>query len=163
MKRNIRIATREDVPFILQIYNEAIATTTATFEIEERTVEGQLEWFSQFNENYPLFVMEVDNVIAGYSCIASFNKKAAYKRTVENSLYVNPNYQGQGVGRELLEHTIISTRELGYHTIIAIITEGNESSIHLHEKLGFTYAGTLCEVGHKFGDWQGISYYQLVL
>jgi L-amino acid N-acyltransferase len=163
MKLNIRTATVEDVPFILGIYNEAIVNTTATFEIDERTIEQQLEWFDQFNEEYPLFVAEVDGVVAGYSCIAPFNKKAAYKRTVENSLYIHPDYQGRGLAKKLLQQTIASAKELGYYTIIAIITEGNEGSIKLHEKLGFEFSGTLKEVGNKFDEWKGISYYQLML
>jgi L-amino acid N-acyltransferase len=163
MKLNIRMATREDVPFLLHIYNDAILHTTATFEIDERTVEEQLEWFDQFNENYPLFVVEVDGVIAGYSSIAPFNKKAAYKRTVENSLYIHPNYKGRGIGKKLLQKTIEYAREVGYHTIIAIITDDNTGSIILHEKFGFVFSGTLKEVGNKFGEWRGISYYQLML
>jgi L-amino acid N-acyltransferase YncA len=159
----IRDAQETDVPAILAIYNHAIRTSTATFDLKEHTLEQRLEWFSHYGGNYPLIVAVVDGKVAGYSCLSLFRTKPAYAKTAEISVYIDEKYQGRGIGKALMKEILERAQTLHYHTIIAGITAGNEVSVKLHEKFGFTLAGHFKEVGYKFGAWQDVLFYQLLL
>lgn len=99
----------------------------------------------------------------GYSSLNVYKERKAYDTTAELSIYIDLQYKGKGIGKKLMEETIKSARELGFHTIVSSITEGNEASILLHEKFGFQRCGCLKEVGNKFNKWQNVFYYQLIL
>lgn len=159
----IRKATIGDLPAMLDIYNEAILNLTATFDLVEQTLEQREQWFYKFGEQYPLIVAEDNGEIAGYCGILPYNSKEAYARTVEISIYLSDMHRGKGIGNALMKAIVEQSKELGYHTIIAGITEGNDASVHLHEKYGFKFAGKLKEVGFKFGEWQNVLYFQLLL
>ncbi|GIP39005.1 N-acetyltransferase [Paenibacillus sp. J31TS4] len=159
----IREAAQEDLPALLAIYNYAIVHTTATFDLEEQTLEEREEWFSHYGGVHPLIVAELDGQVAGYGSLSPFRSKPAYARTVENSVYIDPAFFGQGIGARLLEELLVRARALGHHAVLAGITGGNTASIRLHEKFGFRHVGTFPEVGFKFGAWQDVSFYQLVL
>ncbi|RFU60439.1 GNAT family N-acetyltransferase [Peribacillus glennii] len=160
---HIRDAVIDDLPAMLAIYNYAIRNLTATFDLEEQTLEQRKAWFEKYGANYPLIVAEIDGEVAGYSCISPYNAKAAYAGTVELSVYLSEKHQGRGTGTALVIEILRKARELGYHTVLSLITVGNGSSIKLHEKFGFQFAGCVKEVGFKFGEWQDVSYYQLML
>lgn len=159
----IRTAVLEDLPEILAIYNEAVRTTTATFDLEEQTLEERFKWFSKYGERYPLIVADHDKKIIGYCSLSPFNKKAAYEKTVELSIYLSREHRGAGVGSMLMEEIITVASKHRFHAIIGGITTGNEGSVRLHEKFGFHHAGHLREVGYKFGEWHNVDYYQLLL
>lgn len=159
----IREATVDDIASILEIYNDAIAHTTATFDLDQQTVDEKKVWFQQFDRKHPLFVAELNHRVVGYSSLSPFNKKEAYARTVENSIYVHHEARGKGLAKQLLEKLITSAKELEHHSIIALITKGNEVSVKLHKQYDFEYVGVLREVGSKFGEWQDVYFYQLIL
>lgn len=159
----IRRAGLGDVPAILDIYNEAIMHTTATFDLGKRTLEEQTHWFYKYNDTHPLVVAEINGTVMGYCSLSQFRDKEAYKQTVEISVYVHNEARGKGVARKLIEHIIQLAKRAGHHVIIAGITTGNDISIRLHENFGFVHAGTIREVGYKFGEWQDVSFYQLIL
>jgi L-amino acid N-acyltransferase YncA len=160
---NIRRACLADLPRLTEIYNYAILNTTATFDLEPQTVEERKIWFGQHGERYPLIVAEEDGEVMGYCGILPYRSKPAYARTVEISVYVHPDAHGRGIGSRLMEEMICIARELGYHVIVAGITGGNEASFRLHRRFGFQCTGILREVGHKFGEWQDVHFYQLIL
>jgi len=160
---NIREAVREDLPELLAIYNEAIRTLTATFDLEEQTLEERQAWFEQHGEHYPLIIAEVDNQVAGYCSLSPYQPKAAYAYTAELSIYLSVKFRGKGIGTHLIKEILKRARQLKFHTVIAIITSGNDSSVRLHERLGFTCVGHLQEAGLKFGKWQDVSFYQLMI
>lgn len=159
----IRVATIDDIPSILEIYNDAIKNTTATFDLDLQTLEEKQVWFQQFNDIHPLFVAEINKKVVGYSSLLPFNKKEAYAKTVENSIYVHKDARGKGVAKLLLEKLIMAAKEVNHHSIIALITKGNEVSVKLHKKYDFEYVGVLREVGSKFDEWQDVYFYQLIL
>ncbi|WP_438434126.1 GNAT family N-acetyltransferase [Gorillibacterium sp. sgz500922] len=159
----IREAVREDVPELLRIYNHYIAASAATFDLEPQTLEQRLDWFSHYGGDYPLIVAEADGRVAGYAYLSVFRAKPAYKPTVESSVYLDPNSLGRGIGKTLLNEILQRGQALGYHSVIACITVGNEVSVRLHEKFGFRLAGTLPQTGLKFGVWHDIQFYQLIL
>ncbi|KEO80886.1 GNAT family N-acetyltransferase [Tumebacillus flagellatus] len=159
----IRNARIEDLPALLSIYNRAVETTTATFDLERQTYEEREVWFHKYDEKYPLIVAEVDGQVAGYGSLSKFRDKQAYSKSVENSVYIDERFQRRGIGRALLEELVNRARHIGYHTIIAGITAGNEGSVKLHEAFGFELCGVFRQVGYKFDAWQDVEFYQLML
>ncbi|MFH1100628.1 MAG: N-acetyltransferase family protein [Methanobacteriota archaeon] len=146
-----RSARREDLDAITEIYNEAIIKTVATFDTEVKTNEEQKEWFDGHGSENPVLVAEQNGLIVGWGSLSKWSDRCAYSETAEISLYVKEEYQGKGIGRRLIEAIMKEGEKTGLHTIIARITEGNESSLHLHRSVGFTHIGTMKEVGKKFG------------
>lgn len=160
---HIREAVIEDLPNLLMIYNHAVRTSAATFDLEEWTLEERREWFSHYGGPYPLIVAVVDGVVVGYSSLSPFRQKAAYAKTVEISVYIDPKFWGRGIGKILMEEILKRAKELQYHIVISGITAGNDASVKLHEKFGFSYIGTFHEVGWKFNKWQDVMFYELIL
>lgn len=159
----IREAHFRDLPTLVQIYNDAILHTTATFDLEPKTIEERKSWFFRHSPSYPLYVAEVEENVVGYCGILPYSEKAAYAKTVELSIYLHPQAQGKGIGTRLLQVMIEKARSLGYHTILSGITDGNEASIKLHERFGFKKVSHFKEVGYKFGRWLDVCFYQLML
>jgi len=156
-----RPATLEDQSAILDIYNEAVLNTTATFDTEERTMEKQLLWFHSHRQRHPVMVAEVAGSILGWASMSPWSERSAYDASVEVSVYVHADHRGNGVGTRLLELIRLAGKEAGNHTVISRITSGNDVSIHLHEKLGYRIVGTLKEVGFKFGRYLDVVLLQL--
>jgi len=125
---DIRPATVADLDAITGIYNEAILTTTATFDLEPKTREDRQQWFDEHDESHPILVAEVDNRVAGWASLSQWNRRAAYARTAETSMYVKEEYRGQGIGRQLKQAIIEEAGRLGYHTLIAGVAEGSDGS-----------------------------------
>ena len=148
---NIRAATLDDLEAITEIYNYAITKTVATFDTEVKTLDEQKEWFKNHGSKYPVIVAEDDGGIVGFASLAQYSTKCAYSDTAEISLYVKEEHQGKGVGKKLIKAIVDEGEKSDLHVLLARITEGNKTSIHLHEFVGFTHVGILKEVGFKFG------------
>lgn len=159
----IRKPLREDIPALLEIYNYEVEKGAATLDINKKTLEDWEKWYDNHNiENHPLIVCECDGDIAGYATLSSYREKEAYKSTVELSVYVSPCHRKKGVGAFLMEEIIRLAREdESIHTIVSVITSGNEASCRLHKKFGFEFCGTIKEVGVKFGKFVDIENYSL--
>lgn len=164
MKLIIRNAKTEDLVAITEIYNDAVRHTTATFDTTEKTKQEMEQWMQRYsNLFYPLLIAEVEGEVVGYCCLNPFKEKDAYIHTVENSIYIHPNHSGKGIASKLLQEIIHRAIALEHRNMIAVITEGNESSIHLHEKFGFIHCGRLSNVGYKNNQWLSVDYFQLQL
>jgi phosphinothricin acetyltransferase len=159
---NIRQADRSDLAAITDIYNEAILTTTATFDTEPKSIEEQELWFKAHGAQYPLIVAELNGTVVGWASLSKWSDRCAYSKTAELSVYVKSGYRGHGIGRKLFEAIMIRGKEAGLHTIISRITSGNEVSIHLHEELGFEHIGVMKEVGVKHGLLLDVCLMQLI-
>ncbi len=149
----IRQARFEDIPSITRIYNYAIEHTTATFDTEIKTVDDWLIAFSKHGDKYPIIVAVVDLKVVGWGLIKPFGERKAYRYTVEDAVYIDCNYQGQGLGSALLSELISIAREAGFHAMLALVVGGNAASLRLHEKFGFERVGFMKEVGRKFDRW----------
>jgi phosphinothricin acetyltransferase len=160
---NIRKAGNADLPSITDIYNDAVANTTATFDTQTRTLEDRTQWFNNRDENFPIFVAEKNKQIVGYASLNKWSDKKGYDRTAEISLYILPGYQGEGIGKQLIEFIVAEAEETHLHSIIARITEGNEVSIHLHKAVGFEVTGHLKEAGFKFERYLDVTIMQKML
>ena len=160
----LRDATEADVPRILDITNEAIANTTAIWDLEPMTLEARLAWFrDRAAAGFPILVAEVDEAIAGFGSYGAYHAKAGYKFTVEHSVYVAPPAQGLGLGKLLLSALIQHAAARGKHVMVGSIEAGNTASIALHKWAGFTEAGIVREAGWKFGRWLDALYMQKIL
>jgi len=161
---NVRIALETDLEAILEIYNDAIMNTTAVYDYEPHTLEMRKQWFRiKEAQGYPVFVAEDNGRVVGFSSIGPWRAWAAYKYSVENSIYVAANQRGKGIGKLLLQPLIKAAEELDMHTIVAGIDSTNEVSIKLHERFGFKEVGHFTQVGYKFGRWLDLTFMQLLL
>jgi L-amino acid N-acyltransferase YncA len=147
----IRRANVDDLASITEIYNEAIITTTATFDTEAKTIAERLAWFEMHDERHPILVALADAQVVGWASITKWSDRPAYADTAETSFYVKSEYRGRGIGRQLKEAVIEEARKFGFHSLIARVAEGSQESIHLNESFGFVHIGVLKEVGRKFG------------
>lgn len=147
----IRLAEVADVPAITDIYNEAILTTTATFDTEPKTVADRTQWWQSHDERHPVLVAEVEGKVVGWASLTRWSERRAYDDTAETSFYVLSTFRGRGIGRRLKEAIIQEAVRLRFHTLIARAAEGSHESVHLNERAGFVHIGTLKEVGRKFG------------
>ena len=159
---NIRPATEADIVAITEIYNEAIANTTATFDTEPKTLEERFQWFEAHDESHPVLVAEIDELVIGWATLSKWSDRSAYDSTAEVSVYVHHQHRDQGIGKRLLEVITLEGEKAGLHTLISRITQGNEKSIYLHERLGFENVGVLKEVGKKFGKFLDVHMLQKV-
>ena len=156
----IRPATRADLPGILEIYNDAVLTTTATYDYEPRTLEHRTQWFEERQrDGYPVFVA-VDDAgrVIGWSALNPFHARIGYRFTSENSVYVAADMRGKGVGKLLLAPLIEGAKARGLHAIIAVIDADNEASIRLHAAFGFEKVGHFKQTGFKFNRWLDVVY-----
>jgi L-amino acid N-acyltransferase len=159
----IRRALLADSAAIAEIYNEAILTTTATFDTEPKSVEERTQWLQSHDDRHPMLVALADGSVVGWASLTRWSDRAAYDGTAETSFYVHSTARGRGIGRKLKEATINEARRLGYHTLIARVAEGSTESLHLNESTGFTHVGTLKEVGRKFGKLLDVHILQKML
>jgi L-amino acid N-acyltransferase len=161
---SVRRAVRGDVPAILDIYNDAVLNTTASYDYEPRSLESRLAWFDEHErDDFPVFVAEIEGRVVGWSSLSRFRERRGYRFTAENSIYVMPEWQGQGIGKRLLAPLIDAARQGSWHAIIAAIDGANQASIRLHERFGFVKVGHFKEVGHKFDRWLDVVYMELLL
>jgi len=149
----LRLARNEDAEAIRTIYNNEISSGTATFDLAPRTPEQQREWMTERSGAHVVLVAEVNEEIVGFGALSRYMKRPAYSTTVENSVYVRPANQGQGIGEAILATLVDRAAEHGFHTIIARIGSESEGSIALHRKAGFEEIGREREIGRKFGRW----------
>ncbi len=159
----IRKALEKDILPLLSIYNYEVENSTATFDLNPKTREQWETWFYAHNVgNHPLIVAEIDGEVAGYASLSSYREKEAYKSTVELSVYVGVPYRRRGVATALMTEILDMARcDSTIHTVVSVITSENEESAKLHDKMGFTFCGTIHEVGEKFGRFLSISNYEL--
>lgn len=158
----IRKATRDDVPQILEIYNEIILNTTAVYSYKPHTLQMRYDWFDErMKNNFPVFVAEENGGIAGFSTYGYFRAYPAYKYTVENTVHVAKNHRGKGIAKLLLKAIIDDAKEKDFHTMIAVVDADNTVSIKLHEAFGFVEVGFMKQVGYKFERWLDLKFLQL--
>ena len=161
----VRPAVREDCPAILAIYNEAVLTTTASYDYEPRTLEHRVQWFEAHErDGYPMFVAEdFQGLVVGWSALNKYHDRIGYRFTTENSIYIAEAHRGRGLGKKLLEPLIDAARAKGLRAIIACIDAANDVSVRLHARYGFETVGHFKQVGFKFGRWLDVVYMEKLL
>ena len=165
MKSITRIARIEDLETILEIVNDAILNTTAIYDYDVRTLNEQISWFQEKQEqNFPVIVATDENdKVIGFGTYGTFRMKIGFKFTVEHSVYVKEGFAGKGIGKALLLELINIAKAQKLHVMVGCIDAKNTGSIEFHEKFGFKKAGILKESGYKFEQWLDLQFVQLIL
>lgn len=164
-RMSIRTATEADAPRITEIYNDAVAHTTAIWNDTVVSEENRRLWIRErLAAGFPLLVaVDEDDDVLGYATYGPWRPHDGYRHTVEHSVYVRGDQRGAGLGRVLMEALLEAARAQGIHVLVAGIDAENAGSIALHEKLGFVRTGLLPQVGVKFGRWLDLAFLQLTL
>jgi len=175
---SIRQARESDIPGILDIYNDAILTTTALYTYEPFTLAMMQQWFAEKTAKaLPVLVAEdpagdksstgildpAAPAVAGFASYGPFRPWPAYKYSVEHSIYVHKDQRGKGIAKKLLRTLIDHATNANLHTIVAGIDSQNDVSINLHRQFGFKETGQIAQVGYKFGRWLDLVFMQLIL
>ncbi|MGV3569550.1 MAG: GNAT family N-acetyltransferase [Ramlibacter sp.] len=150
---------------ILAIFNEAIATSTALYDYRPRPPESMAGWFKAKEAGgFPVIgCVDEAGTLLGFASYGTFRAWPAYKYSVEHSVYVHKDHRGRGIGLALMERLLAEAEAREVHVVIGGIDAANATSVALHEKLGFTHAGTIRQAGFKFGRWLDLAFYQKVL
>lgn len=158
----IRNSTDADIPGVTAVYAWNVLNGLGTFEeIPPDEAEMARRRQSFLDRGLPYLVAELDGEVVGYCYAGPFRLRAAYRYTVEDSVYVSPKAVGKGVGRALLEALITQCEALGLRQMCAVIGDsGNAASIGLHAALGFEKKGVFPDMGHKFGRWVDLVWMQ---
>ena len=159
----IRPARASDLAAINDLYNHYVSHSTCTYQDEPETLADRRKWFRHHGKAHPVLVAVRGRRVVGWGSPSPYRQRSAYRRTVENSVYVHPEHQRCGIGSWLLEHLIQRARGLGHPTILAGIEAEQTGSMALHAKFGFEKCGHLKQVGFKFGRWLDAIFMQLLL
>ena len=149
----IRTATLADAPAIREIYNHEVENTTATMDLVPRSLADQEQWISDRSGAFATIVAEVDGLVVGFAAFSPYKERAAYRPTVEDSVYVRRDLGGRGIGKALLTALIDVAASSGFHSMMARIEASGTASRALHTACGFREVGVEVEVGRKFNRW----------
>ena len=157
------MALPDDAAAIRSIYSHYVTDTSITFEIEVPSVEEMRKRIIEYTMHFPWLVLEKDGVIIAYAYATPFKARAAYRWSVESSIYVDQTLCGKGRGKKLYLELFDRLKKMGILNIIGVLTLPNIPSVAIHEKLGFKLVGRFPEIGFKKGKWWDVGYYQLIL
>lgn len=160
---SIRAAERRDLEAINRIYNHDILHGTATWDEEPWPIERREAWFGEHDATTPVLVAEMDDMVAGFAYLSLYRPKTGYRFTREDTIYLDEVYRGLGIGNALLGALLERAAALDLRCIVAVITKDNTASVALHRRYGFEDAGTVRQVGYKFGRWLDSVTMQLLL
>ncbi|MFF8726894.1 GNAT family N-acetyltransferase [Streptomyces sp. NPDC015171] len=159
----VRRARPGDSEAVRAIRNRAIEESTALWTRTTLSPAEGAAWLAAHLERGSALVAEADGEVAGFAVYGPWRELDGYRHTVEDSVYVDEGRHGLGIGSALLGALIGAAREAGHHVMIAGIEAENTASIRLHERFGFDRAGTVREVGTKFGRWLDLTIMRLPL
>lgn len=149
----IRDATEADVPTILAIFNEVIASSAAIWRDDPETLDERLAWFgAKQADGWPVLVAELDGEVAGFVALGPFRAWPGYWPTVEHSIHVHADHRNRGLGRALLQAIEARAVAMGKSVLVAGVDGGNDASLRFHERLGFREVARMPGVGRKFGQ-----------
>ena len=173
---SLRLATVGDAEQIREIYNHEVQHTTATFDLVPRTLTDQQQWLADRSGAFATIVAVVEGpvegpveapvpetTIVGFGALSPYKERAAYRTSVENSVYVRRGRHGEGIGRLLLTELLATAARSGFHTVFARINSASEASVALHRACGYELVGIEREVGRKFGRWHDVALMQRLL
>lgn len=151
---SIRDAQINDIDAILKIYSRSVIEETASWEYSVPSKEEMIARFETISAKYPYLVAHIDGEIIGYAYASLFRGREGWRFACENSVYVNPKFQGRGIAKQLMKQLCDKCAQIGLRTMMAVIGDSeNQASIALHKSLGFTVVGTIPKVGFKFDKW----------
>ena len=170
---SIRLATINDAEAIRAIYNHEVLRTFATFDLVPRSLQDQQSWITA-RTGAMAAIVAVDSgsddesrpsgpVVVGFGALSPYKDRAAYRTSVEDSVYVHQDHQGRGIGRLIVSELLGIARSSGFHAVFARISAPGEASRRLHASCGFELVGIEREVGRKFNRWLDVIIMQALL
>jgi phosphinothricin acetyltransferase len=151
----VRPSTEDDLRVITRIYSHHVLHGAATFELDPPAQEEMAKRRSHILAlDMPYLVAERQEAVVGYAYASSYRPRPAYRFTVEDSIYIDPEHVGRGCGRVLLAALIEHCERGPWRQMIAVIGDSaNAASIRLHQHFRFRHVGTFSAVGFKFDRW----------
>lgn len=160
----IRRATTGDADGIARIYNHAVLNLAATAQETVQSASERTAWLAEHDaQGLPVFVAAQGGTVVGWSSLSAFHARSGYRFTVEDSVYVDADWYGRGLGKRLLAPLVQHARHAGFHAIIAWVDGENAASMALHAGFGFVEVGRFREVMRKFGRWLDVVVLELLL
>jgi L-amino acid N-acyltransferase YncA len=177
----LRPARLADAEAIRAIYNHEVLTTTATFDLVPRSLDAQQQWLTERTGAFTAIVAVAmdghdasertgddadagaDAELVGFASLSPYKERAAYRTSVEDSVYVRRDRNGQGIGRLLLTELLDVAASSGFHSVFARIEASGTASRALHERCGFRLIGVERETGRKFNRWLDVALMQCLL
>jgi phosphinothricin acetyltransferase len=159
-----RLAEPRDAEATRAIYNLEVVESTVTFDLVPRSLADQRAWIAEHSGGHPAIVaVDDDDTVRGFASLSPFRPRPAYAPTVEDSVYVHRDSRSKGIGELLLRDLLGLATDNGFHSVMARIVGGHDTSITLHERCGFEQVGREREVGRKFGRWLDVVLMQKML
>ena len=150
----IRRATVADADAIAEIYNHEVEFETSTFDLVPRTIAAQKEWIEARSGAFSAIVaVDENDAVIGFGALSEYRDRAAYKTSVENSVYVRRNLSRSGIGKLILTNLLEQAADSGFHVVMA----------RIEAACGFQLVGIEREIGRKFGKWRDVAIMQIVL
>ena len=159
----IYLATAADTEEILQIYSWYISNTIFSFELEVPSIHEYQQRIEKYGKAAPWLVAKKENEIIGFAYASPHRGRAAYQWNREVSVYVKDNYHGKGIAQQLYSTLFELLKVQGYANVLAGIVYPNAKSVKFHKKMGFQLVGRYRNIGHKFGAWRHVEWYELFL
>jgi len=160
----VRPAQLADAAAIRAIYNDEVRHATSTFDMVPRSLAEQQAWLRDRTGAFSAVVaVDAAGDVVGFGSLSPYKERAAYRTTVEDSVYVDRDRGGEGIGTALLGYLVELARSSGFHAVIARIEASGAASRALHAKCGFELVGVEREVGRKFNRWLDVAVMQLLL
>lgn len=159
----IRLAEVTDAEAIRTIYNLEVTTATSTFDLVPRSLAEQQAWLEARSGAFSAVVAVDGDAVVGFASLSPYKERAAYRTTVEDSVYVARHRSGEGIGRVLMTHVVDVARTSGFHAVMARIEASGMASRALHAACGFELVGIERQVGRKFNRWLDVAVMQLLL
>lgn len=155
LSSSVRPATAADLAWVAEIFGWYAENSVATFEDAPRSMAWWTGHAAELADlGLPFLVAEASGAVVGYAYAGPWRRKAAYRATAEDSVFISPAHTGQGIGHQLLARLLVACSEAGIRQLIAVIAStGSDASVRLHSSAGFSHAGKLHEVGFKHGRW----------
>jgi L-amino acid N-acyltransferase YncA len=161
---SLRSARPADAEAIRAIYNHEVLTTTATFDLVPRSLVEQQQWLAARSGAFTAIVaVDALDQVVGFSALSPYKERAAYRTSVEDSIYVRRDCHGQGIGRVLLTEMLDIAASSGFHAVFARIEASGTPSRALHQRCGFRLIGIERETGRKFNRWLDVAVMQCLL
>jgi len=159
----IRHCTPDDADQICRIYNHYVRETVVTFEEAPVSTAVMGQRIRDVIARLPWLVWEQDGAILGYAYATPWKVRAAYRHSVESTIYLSPNTTRQGIGTKLYQALLADLKQRDVHSVVGGAALPNPGSVALHEKLGFSKVAEFREIGRKQDRWVDVAYWQLTL
>lgn len=159
----LRLASPADAESIRSIYNHEVLHSFATFDLVPRTLEDQREWIERRSGAFAALVAVEGSTVVGFGSLSPYKERAAYRTSVEDSVYVAGGQQGRGIGKMIVTELLHVARASGFHAVFARISGPSDASRALHASCGFELVGIEREVGRKFNRWLDVAIMQALL